>query len=348
MARHASVIRDFLKWAVDLTSQGRSQMAAFRVEPAFPEVPRKVIPGDIVQLPTAPLNVGGIGMCGRDVRKDGLCRLAPPLTCYPCEFFAAFRTGPHSGVLSALEKISEEMKADSHSRIPMQLEDVMSAIRQLLAQIQREKGADSMKHAAPAAEAAYVRQGRALFETVFPNAVFPFEAPLWDIRRLRTSQHKKTNSRIYFTLHGSSVDPLPPRLSNVVKAYIQLNRSASASMILRVDIARLLWEAVRPRFGEADAFDWGQLTEDDLLRTEQVMLIHWSQSTTYKRCTQLQYMMQALGAVRRGAIVRPMEVAFTTPRTDDSERYTLDGQVERMKRMPSDEAICAVADIYAR
>ena len=29
VARHASVIRDFLKWAVDLTSQGRSQMAAF-------------------------------------------------------------------------------------------------------------------------------------------------------------------------------------------------------------------------------------------------------------------------------------------------------------------------------
>jgi hypothetical protein len=43
-------------------------------------------------------------------------------------------------VLSALEKISEEMKVDSDSRIPMQLEDVMSAIRQLLAQIQREKG----------------------------------------------------------------------------------------------------------------------------------------------------------------------------------------------------------------
>jgi integrase len=205
-----------------------------------------------------------------------------------------------------------------------------------------------MKHAVPAAEAAYVRQGRALFETVFPNAVFPFEAPSWDIRPLRTSQHKKTNSWIYFTLHSSNVDPLPPRFSNVVKAYILLNKGASATMILRADIARLLWEAVRPRFGEADAFDWGQLTEDDLLRTEQVMLIHWSQSTTYKRCTQLQYMMRALAAVRGGGIVRPMEVAFTTPRTDDSERYTLDGQVERMKRMPSDEAIRAVADIYAR
>lgn len=29
VARHASVIRDFLKWAVDLTSQGRSQMVSF-------------------------------------------------------------------------------------------------------------------------------------------------------------------------------------------------------------------------------------------------------------------------------------------------------------------------------
>ena len=200
----------------------------------------------------------------------------------------------------------------------------------------------------PAAEAAYVGQGRALFKTIFPNAVFPFEGPCWDIRSLRTSQHKKTNSWIYFTLHSSNVDPLPPRFSNVVKAYILLNKGASATMILRVDIARLLWEAIRPRFGDADAFDWGQLTEDDLLRTEQVMLIHWSHSTCYKRCTQLQYMMRALAAVRGGGIVRPMEVAFTTPRTDDSERYTLDGQLERMKRMPSDEAICAVADVYAR
>ena len=29
VARHASVIRDFLKWAVDLTSQGRSQVVSF-------------------------------------------------------------------------------------------------------------------------------------------------------------------------------------------------------------------------------------------------------------------------------------------------------------------------------
>lgn len=122
-----------------LLQRFRGKIVDSNAQRAFPKVPPKVIPGDIVQLPAAPLNVGGIGMCGRDIRIDGLCRLAPPLTCYPCEFFAAFRNGPHVEVLTALEKISEEMKATSDSRIPMQLEEVISAIRQLLAQIHREK-----------------------------------------------------------------------------------------------------------------------------------------------------------------------------------------------------------------
>jgi len=116
----------------------RGKIVDAKTPPIFPDVPPKTIPGDIVHLPTAPLNVGGIGMCGRDVRKDGLCRLAPPLTCYPCEFFAAFRGGPHAEILTALERITTEMKAVSDSRIVMQLEGVMAAIRQLLAQIARE------------------------------------------------------------------------------------------------------------------------------------------------------------------------------------------------------------------
>jgi integrase len=123
-----------------LLQRFRGRIVDSHIRSAFPGVPPKSIPGELVHLPTAPLNLGGIGMCGRDVRKDGLCRLAPPLTCYPCEFFAAFRAGPHAEVLAALERIAEEMKPVSDSRIPMQLEDVMSAIRQLLAQIAQESG----------------------------------------------------------------------------------------------------------------------------------------------------------------------------------------------------------------
>ena len=63
-----------------------------------------------------------------------------PADLLPLRVFCRFPHRTHAEVLSALEKISDEMKADSDSRIPMQLEDVMSAIRQLLVQIQREKG----------------------------------------------------------------------------------------------------------------------------------------------------------------------------------------------------------------
>jgi len=123
-----------------LLQRFRGRIVDSHTRSVFPGVPPKSIPGELVHLPTAPLNLGGIGMCGRDVRKDGLCRLAPPLTCYPCEFFAAFRTGPHAEVLAALERIAEAMKPVSDSRIPMQFEDVMAAIRQLLAQIAQESG----------------------------------------------------------------------------------------------------------------------------------------------------------------------------------------------------------------
>ena len=196
-----------------------------------------------------------------------------------------------------------------------------------------------------AAETSYVRQGRALFPAVFING--DFDSPIWDIRHLRTSKHKTSNSRLHFTRYGSEVDALPPRFADVVKAHLVLNSCAAGTMSHRVDIARMLWEAIVSRFGNSHGFDWSLLTEEDLLKTEQVMLAHWRPSTTYKRSTQLQFMMQSLAAVPHGGIVRPMEVAFTTPRTDDSERYTLDGQLERMNRLPSDGAIHAVGDIYA-
>jgi hypothetical protein len=108
-------------------------------EPAFPGVLPKIIPSTSLHLPVLPVDVGGIGMCGRDIQKHGLCRLAPPLTCYPCEFFAAFRDGPHAEVLQALEEIQEELKKSSDVRIPMQLEEVTAAAKQLVAQISAER-----------------------------------------------------------------------------------------------------------------------------------------------------------------------------------------------------------------
>lgn len=77
-------------------------------------------------------------MCGRDIRADGLCRLAPPLTCYGCNFFAAFRDGPHLEVRNALVQIIEYLRESADSRISMQLDNALSAVNQLIAQIDRE------------------------------------------------------------------------------------------------------------------------------------------------------------------------------------------------------------------
>ena len=134
-----------------------------------------------------------------------------------------------------------------------------------------------------AADVAYVLQGRALFSTRFPGEGHTFDAPSWDVRHLRTSQHRKVNARAYFTVYGSKSDPLPPRFANVVKAFVLLNTAAGATMVSYADVARMLWEAVLQRFGAAEAFAWSLLTEDDLLRTEQIMLAHLNRTSTYKR-----------------------------------------------------------------
>ena len=70
-----------------------------------------------------------------------------------------------------------------------------------------------MTRPVPTAEAAFVRQGRALFRVRFPGEAHSFDAPSWDVRHLRTSQHRKTNARAYFTVYGSELNPLPPRFA---------------------------------------------------------------------------------------------------------------------------------------
>ena len=100
-----------------------------------------VVPGFAPQLPVLPLDLGGIGLCGRDVFADGLCGLAPPLTCYTCPSFAAFRDGPHGIIGDALERLIEtRMDGEADRRIPLQLEDTVTAIRQLQVQLQQEAG----------------------------------------------------------------------------------------------------------------------------------------------------------------------------------------------------------------
>lgn len=99
------------------------------------------IPAVAPHLGIARFDVGGIGHCGRDVAKDGLCRLLPPVSCYLCPSFAALRAGPHREMLDSIEAFLNGNQDTCDQRIRMQLEDVRIAIREVLDQL-RERNDD--------------------------------------------------------------------------------------------------------------------------------------------------------------------------------------------------------------
>ncbi len=106
----------------------------------FAGLPNQIIPGAPPHMPQVPLDIGGIGLCGRNLLNDGLCRLFPPLSCYTCSFFAALRTGPHQQLYQGLEAYLEEHRDRLDRRIVLQLEEVLCAIREVLALIHRPDG----------------------------------------------------------------------------------------------------------------------------------------------------------------------------------------------------------------
>jgi integrase len=196
----------------------------------------------------------------------------------------------------------------------------------------------------PSCESRYVEQARLIFAARFPIGCFDDSS--WDIRHLRSSQHKRTNSRVYFTRYGSTTDALSARFAHVVKAFLLLMNASGGTMPLRVDAARMLWRAVEKRRRDA-RFSWSDLSEEDLLEAEQEMLHLWGTAATYKRCTMLQRMVDMLAAAPCGAIVPPIKATFRTPRQEDFERYTLEGQHLRQAKMPADDAIVAIGRMFS-
>lgn len=100
---------------------------------------RRVVPGVFPQLPEAPILQLGLGACGQDVRRNGLCKLAPPITCYRCPKFAAFREADHRSVGDALEEMARSKFDDqADDRIGGELVLTIQAIRDLERQIAEE------------------------------------------------------------------------------------------------------------------------------------------------------------------------------------------------------------------
>ena len=89
------------------------------------------VPG---QTPTY-RDLGGIGGCG----AKSLCKLYPPLSCYLCPSFQAWKDGPHQDMLAELKKNAREVAFTSGypvARIGNQVDDVILAISQLLQRIE--------------------------------------------------------------------------------------------------------------------------------------------------------------------------------------------------------------------
>jgi hypothetical protein len=102
---------------------------------------RRVVPGVFPQLPDAPVLQLGLGACGQDVERYGLCRLAPPITCYRCPKFAAFREVDHKAIGDALEAMARSKFDDrADDRISGELVLTIQAIRDLERQIAEEVG----------------------------------------------------------------------------------------------------------------------------------------------------------------------------------------------------------------
>lgn len=100
---------------------------------------RRVVPGVFPQLPEAPILQLGLGACGQDVQRNGVCKLAPPITCYRCPNFAAFREADHRGVGDALEAMARSKFDDrADDRIGGELVLTIQAIRDLERQIAEE------------------------------------------------------------------------------------------------------------------------------------------------------------------------------------------------------------------
>lgn len=91
-----------------------------------------LIQGGASHIPLPMLNVGGIGYCDRDIQKNGLCQMYPPLSCYLCPSFAALKTELHQEQLNFIEQYLEMNKEQMDFRIGEQLNEVKQALQELV------------------------------------------------------------------------------------------------------------------------------------------------------------------------------------------------------------------------
>lgn len=196
------------------------------------------------------------------------------------------------------------------------------------------------------AERAYLERGRAAFAVRFPGQ--DFAAPSWNIRHLKKSGSGGGNVSLLFAgiANRQCRNNLPDRFAEVVKAYLAICGKEPGTLYNRSTAARWLWEALEVRLGgHGELFKWESLGKEDAERAEDMMLESGMKpSSVYRRCVDLQVMLTGLAEAGVIAAVSP---DFRTPRQESADRMTLAGQEARLSLLPSEEAITALADVFA-
>lgn len=196
------------------------------------------------------------------------------------------------------------------------------------------------------AERAYIERGRAAFEVRFPGQ--DFAAPSWSIRHLQKSGSGQGNVSLLFVGIGSGQckKSLPRRFAEVVKAYLANCGREPGTLYNRSTAARWLWEAFAVRLsGHVELFSWEILGKEDAERAEDLMLESgMKQGSVYRRCVDLQVMLTELA---QAGVIAAISPDFRTPRQESADRMTLAGQEARSSLLPSEEAITALADVFA-
>ena len=189
-----------------------------------------------------------------------------------------------------------------------------------------------------------VSEARDLFAADLAGSGSSFDDPVWETLSLKDRNVTRSNRRIYFTRYGTTDQALPVYFAQAVKSFLLLDRHSPKHMGRRLDAVRVLWESILARRGgDAARFEWEHLCVEDLSQTELLMRAHWRDATTHKQVVDLMVFARFLAA--RG-ICRELYYKPQTPRVEDLNRHTIEGQQARRDRLPSEAALQGLANIF--
>lgn len=191
---------------------------------------------------------------------------------------------------------------------------------------------------------ALIAAGKERFRSLFDKEQ-KFENMVWDIRGLADRAIIRNHPQLHFTKYQTLDQPLPAIYGDAVKSWLLLSPYSNIrSLIPKLDMARMLWQAIAERRKlQQDEFLFESLCEEDLSQAEQLMMERLAPSTAHKSATRMIGFAKFL-AERK--LCHPLYYTTQTQRIEDTNRHTIAGQEEKMAMLPSQQTLEGLADIY--